>query len=135
MSVQRTDQAMAAAAAEILGDHVNDELRARMRQLPSRLRGSGLAATYVFLMARSQTDDDLGRAYRHLTQQIADYTVEAKLLGEKTPSRLRPEEFLRHVSGASLTNYARLSAEVDLLAGWLSRLADALHTPGPGSGR
>ena len=46
-SVSRVDQAAAGIALRILGDQVNRELRTRMRQLPMRLRGSGLAATYA----------------------------------------------------------------------------------------
>lgn len=140
MSLRRIDQTMAARAAQILEGEVNEQLRTRMRQLPGRLRGSGLAATYAFLMARAAKDDAVARAYERLTLAIAAYTDERRLLADK-PLDLTPEKFLRYLAGASADRYARVAAEIDILAVWLSRLATALYRarkieggagPGPG---
>ncbi|MEU1896856.1 type III-B CRISPR module-associated protein Cmr5 [Nocardiopsis dassonvillei] len=130
----RVDQRLARVAHDILPPQVSQELRTRMRQLPSRLRGGGLAATYAFILSKSKNDpkDSLGYAYHRLAAKIAEHVAERKLLGDLDPD-IDQREFMHALSEADTRRYARVSAEVDALAVWLSRLADAYYE-GPKAG-
>lgn len=119
---RRVDQHMAQAANKILGTSVSAEVRSRMRQLPSRLRGGGLVATYAFLLSKSDSHE-VGQAYAKLTEGIPKHIVERGLIS----GGLTRENFLERISNLSIPEYARITAEIDLLAVWLSRLASAIH--------
>ncbi|MDA2807781.1 type III-B CRISPR module-associated protein Cmr5 [Nocardiopsis suaedae] len=122
----RIDQELAATAYEILPQKVTKEVRTRMRQLPSRLRGGGLAATYAFICARANdSKDKLQQAYGLLADKIAQRLADRRILGKAGDTMTR-QECLRHLAGATPIEYARASAEIDALAIWLSRLSDAL---------
>ncbi|WP_017622013.1 type III-B CRISPR module-associated protein Cmr5 [Nocardiopsis chromatogenes] len=132
---ERIDQELAAIAYEILPEKVTKEVRTRMRQLPSRLRGGGLAASYAFICARaneskadgSKNDSkaQLGRAYGLLADKIAQRLADQRILGKAGDTMTR-QQCLRHLADATPMEYARASAEIDALAIWLSRLSDAL---------
>ncbi|MFB8762226.1 type III-B CRISPR module-associated protein Cmr5 [Nocardiopsis alba] len=125
--VSRVDQAAAGIALRILGDQVNRELRTRMRQLPMRLRGSGLAATYAFVLSKADPRGDrLAQAYHRLAAEIAKQISEQQLLSGTSKQQMTPHEFLRALSEADVHDYARVSVEVEILAVWLSRLSEAL---------
>lgn len=132
--VKRVDQGMAEAAAAILGDRVDEATRTRMRQLPQRLRGSGLAATYAFLLAKGAGSGDVAAAYRKLARGIAQRVAEEGLLPVDGSAQDLERQFLQRLTQADLTRYARVSAEVDALAVWLSRLAEALRPDSSGGG-
>ncbi|MFE1100410.1 type III-B CRISPR module-associated protein Cmr5 [Nocardiopsis alba] len=124
--VSRVDQAAAGIAFRILGEQVNRELRTRMRQLPMRLRGSGLAATYAFVLSKADPRGDrLAQAYHRLAAHVAEQIADRQLLSG-TSRKMTPHEFLRALSEADVHDYARVSVEVEILAVWLSRLAEAL---------
>ncbi|MDT0326988.1 type III-B CRISPR module-associated protein Cmr5 [Nocardiopsis lambiniae] len=131
-SVQRLDQELSGLALKILGRRVSKDLRTRMRQLPSRLRGGGLAATYAFVLSKADPNPakELGYAYHQLAVKIAEHVCHRRLLGGNG-TVLPPKRFLEALSSATPAQYARACAEVDALATWLSRLADALHEPAP----
>jgi len=133
-SVSRIDQAAAGIAFRILGDHVNQDLRTRMRQLPLRLRGSGLASTYSFILSKADPrGDSLAQAYHRLAAKVAEHVAERHLLSG-TSRKMTPNEFLRALSKANVHDYARVTIEVEILSVWLSRLAEALHEEGKQSG-
>lgn len=122
------DQDLVGIAAEILPAKVGPEVRTRMRQLPSRLRGGGLAATYAFICARAneKKDGELTKAYGLLADRIAQRVAAKGLLREAGESLSR-DDLLRLLATATPSEYARVSAEIDALAIWLSRLSDALR--------
>jgi CRISPR/Cas system CMR-associated protein Cmr5 small subunit len=129
----RVDQGMARLAADMLYDvDISEELRTRYLQLPVMLRTSGLAATYAFLVAKSSDTSGIGRAH----QKVAD-GIRTHLTGTPPP--------LVHMQGttnlalvralAELSDpvaYTRATAEVEALAGWLKRLAEAKSRHGAG---
>ncbi|MDA2812549.1 type III-B CRISPR module-associated protein Cmr5 [Nocardiopsis sp. RSe5-2] len=122
----RIDQELASIAYEILPERVTKEVRTRMRQLPSRLRGGGLAATYAFICARANDSKaELGQAYGLLADKIAQRLADQRILGKAGDTMTR-QQCLRHLAEATPIEYARASAEIDALAIWLSRLSDAL---------
>ncbi|WP_017593832.1 type III-B CRISPR module-associated protein Cmr5 [Nocardiopsis potens] len=125
---RRVDQNLARIAHEVLPEQVGQELRTRMRQLPSRLRGGGLAATYAFLLSKAKKEpaDELSRAYRLLADKIAAHVAQRRLL-KSAPPEMDSTAFLAELAKAKPAEYARASAEVDALAVWLARLADALR--------
>ncbi|TQN28625.1 CRISPR-associated protein Cmr5 family [Haloactinospora alba] len=143
--VRRLDRGMAEKALRVLRasldenapedaePRVGDTLRTRMRALPQRLHGGGFAATYAFLVAKSNGNDKVARAYRQLSVVIAEHVRQEKLLPDsKGPEKHGdPAWLLRELATNRVTpsQYARLSAEVLQLATWLRRLADALYEP------
>lgn len=133
--VKRVDTQMAALAYQILGDKVSGEVRTRMRQLPGRLRGGGLTATYVYLCSHSGTGTDVERAYTQLALTIPDYVAKHRLI-PGGPEQMSPPDFLQELTSMSPTTYTRISLQVEALAGWLSRLATALvaTSPAPATG-
>lgn len=125
-AARRLDQAAAGIAFRILGETVSPELRTRMRQLPMRLRGSGLAATYAFVLSKADPHGDkLAQAYHRLAEQVASHIADQGMLSG-TGRQMTPHRFLQALSEADVHDYARVSAEVETLAVWLSRLAEAL---------
>ena len=120
MSARRVDQGMAAAAVGILPAEVTKEVRTRYRQLPVMVRAAGLAATYAFLVAKSD-DKELGRAYRSVADGIRAHLDRRSLL-TGVSDNLKVVGALATLDAA---DYARASREIEALAGWLSRLADA----------
>lgn len=124
----RVDQGLARVAHDILPPVVGKELRTRMRQLPSRLRGSGLAATYAFILSKAENDpkDPLALAYHRLAEKIAAHVSDRRLLGDQRAD-LDQRGFMEALSEAGPGQYAQVSAEIDALAIWLSRLADAYY--------
>ena len=133
MTVHRVDQGMAAAAARLLPDKVDKELRTRYRQLRVMLHTAGLAATYAFIASKAGDTDDaatpagqdsLARAYRDtaagIRAQLADlgvFSSDVRQMGVL--------EFMTELGGMDSVRYARASAEASAFVGWLSRLADA----------
>ncbi len=79
MSVQRIDQGMATAAAELLPEHVDKELRTRCRHLRVMLNTAGLAATYAYLAAKSGSQTSLERAYRDVAESMRERLEDAGL--------------------------------------------------------
>ncbi len=131
MTLRRVDQAMAAGASRILeGVRVGPELRTRFRQLPVMVRTSGFAATYAYLVAKSDPDSELGIAYGQAATGIREHLDTRNLLripaGAEPPAE-RNQLLVAALGSLSVTAYVRASAEVELLAGWLSRLADAKY--------
>ncbi|MDA2805410.1 type III-B CRISPR module-associated protein Cmr5 [Nocardiopsis suaedae] len=127
----RLDQAMAAQAARILPDTGTDveaakTLRTRMRQLPLRLRSTGFVAAFAFIHSKSGDTTAVARAYRDLRDLLIRRIAEEELLEGLTP-HTTPAEFLRALSEADATAYARITTEADMVAGWLSRIADARY--------
>ncbi|MFV2194986.1 type III-B CRISPR module-associated protein Cmr5 [Nocardiopsis sp. LOL_012] len=123
---RRVDQSMAGVAHRILGDHVTPELRTRMRQLPMRLRGSGLAATYAFVLSKADArGNELEKAYHRLAERVAAHVADRGLL-TGAGRRTDPQRFLAALADADVHDYARISVEVEALSVWLSRLAEAL---------
>lgn len=125
----RIDQSMATRAAEVLNLPVTTpdlakRVRTRMRQLPMRVRSSGLAATFAFIDSKSDGTDTIAQAYTRLRGAIIGHVGERGLLPGLEPDAA-PEEFLRLLALAETAAYSRVTAEIDLLAGWLSRIADA----------
>ncbi|KUP98587.1 type III-B CRISPR module-associated protein Cmr5 [Thermobifida cellulosilytica] len=127
---ERVDQEMVRQAEKVIGPVVPDpqlakRLHTRMRQFPMRLRSSGLAAAFAFAESRSGDGDHLERAYKRLCEAIVQHVRSRHLLelGDRPTAR----DFLVALSEADLVTYSRVSAEVDLLAGWLSRIADARY--------
>jgi CRISPR/Cas system CMR-associated protein Cmr5 small subunit len=123
--VRRIDQDMASAAAELLPAEVTQELRTRYRQLRIMLRTAGLAATYAFIAAKAGEGTSLAEAYRKAGQGIGDRLADAGLIQASAQRDARA--FLAALGGMSAVEYARASAEAAALAGWLSRLADAVY--------
>jgi len=111
---------MAAAAAEIL-QPVEPELRTRYLQLPVMVRTAGLAATYAYLVAKSDATP-LGRAYEAVADGIRSYLVDR---GRLLPGVTQNDQVVPALAGLSAADYARASVEVESLAGWLRRLAEA----------
>ncbi|MCK9874108.1 type III-B CRISPR module-associated protein Cmr5 [Nocardiopsis dassonvillei] len=128
--VKRVDTQMAALAYQVLGEEVTGEVRTRMRQLPGRLRGGGLTATYVYLHNHSGTGNDVERAYGALARAIADHVAGHRLI-PGGPAQMTPTVFLQQLTTISPTTYTRISLQIEALAGWLSRLATALAPPPP----
>ncbi|MBA9007291.1 type III-B CRISPR module-associated protein Cmr5 [Thermomonospora cellulosilytica] len=123
---RRIDQEMAAAASNLITGQVDQELRTRYRQLPVRLRTAGLAATYAFIASKANGTDRLAAAYRSAAEGIRRRLVEQGLLAGdwRTMTARDVLDQLGHMDAAA---YARASAEVAALTGWLSRLADAMY--------
>ncbi len=123
---RRIDQGMAAAAASLLdGRRVNPELRSRYRQLSAMFHAAGLAATYAFIAAKAGEQDDLAQAYRDVGQAIGTRLADLNLL-PPSARQLDVRAVLAALGGMDAVEYARASAEAAALAGWLSRLADAV---------
>ncbi|MFL1378497.1 MULTISPECIES: type III-B CRISPR module-associated protein Cmr5 [unclassified Nocardiopsis] len=137
----RVDQGMARTAAGLLPEATGDnarELRSRFRHLPVQLHGSGLAATYAFLAARSNSasSERLTQAYGAVAQQIRTHLAEKGLV----PDTLAREEgpgahrtMLAVLGDMDRATYARAGREVAVLFSWLRRLADAVY-PSTGQG-
>ncbi|HET9894935.1 MAG TPA: type III-B CRISPR module-associated protein Cmr5 [Streptosporangiaceae bacterium] len=124
---RRVDQRMAAVAAELLdGQDVNSELRTRYRQLSAMFHGAGLAATYAFIAAKAGEKNDLALAYRRAGEAIGKRLAELGLL-PASAAQLDVRAVMPALGDLDAVQYARASAEATALAGWLSRLADALH--------
>jgi CRISPR type III-B/RAMP module-associated protein Cmr5 len=119
--VRRVDQHMAAAAGRMLPPTISESLRTRYRQLPVMVRTSGLAATVAFLVAKSD-EKELGRAYRLVADGIRAYLEHNHDFGGALAGN---EALLTELASMPPAGYARAAAEVELLAGWLSRLAEA----------
>lgn len=122
----RFDQAMARAAAGMLPPVVTGTLRTRYRQLPVMLRTSGLAATLAYLVGKTD-EKELGIAYGLVASGIRKHLTDHHIVGPApagTP--LQANMWLLTKLGELPTaGYARAAAQVEALAGWLSRLADA----------
>jgi CRISPR-associated protein Cmr5 len=121
MTARRIDQHMAQAAATMLPDTIDQELRTRYRQLPMMVRTAGLAATYAYLVGKSDTSTSLGRAYLDLATGIRAYLTRPGTAGQASSNA----DMLRSLGDMRPADYARAAIEVELLAVWLSRLADA----------
>lgn len=133
MTIHRVDQGMAVAAARILPETVDKELRTRYRQLPMMLHTAGLAATYAFIAARAKgldgdpspdRGDKLSRAYAAAAAGIREQLHGTGLFTSDV-RRMGAREFLGALGGMDPVQYARASAEAAAFVGWLSRLADA----------
>jgi CRISPR/Cas system CMR-associated protein Cmr5 small subunit len=139
MSARRVDQEMAAAAADMLVSATEltsaeqKALRTRYRQLRIMLHGAGLAATYAFVAAKAGSGSALDRAYAEAASGIRVRLRHLRLLAGDE-ARLDPKEILRQLGKMDGIQYARASAEVTALVGWLSRLADACYEGGSDDG-
>ncbi|GAA0405418.1 hypothetical protein GCM10009541_55830 [Micromonospora gifhornensis] len=114
---------MAAAAAAMLADTIDRPLRTRYRQLPVQLRMSGLAATYAYLLGKSNATE-LGQAYHQVADGIRIHLTTGSGLVDAAEADTN-EKLLHALATLDASAYARASAEVQALAGWLSRLAEA----------
>jgi CRISPR/Cas system CMR-associated protein Cmr5 small subunit len=135
MSFRRVDQGLAEAAARLLPrpgdreDRVERELRTRYRQLRIMLHGAGLAATYAFIMAKANAESGaLADAYGKAAAGIRGRLVELGLISAD-PAMAGPRDVLAQLASLDAVGYARATAEAAALAGWLSRLADAIYQP------
>jgi CRISPR-associated protein (Cas_Cmr5) len=119
--MNRVDQDLAVRAAAALGDQkVDDELRSVLRSLPVMVRINGLAMTCAYLLSRSSAQDDpYGRAATALLKDCAD------AVGIVPDPR--PVETLNAIAALDGQRYLIAERHGRLLAGWLSRLGDALH--------
>lgn len=128
MSVRRVDQDSAAAAADLLPQNVKPqqgkELRTRYRQLRAMLHGTGLAATYAFVVSKASGDlaESYGKVAAGLQQRLTDRGL---LTGGQ--AKMEPADVLRQLGTMDSVRYGRASAEAAALLGWLSRLADATY--------
>jgi hypothetical protein len=113
-----------AAAGLLLHVKIDKDLRTRYGQLRVMLHGSGLAATYAFVAAKSGTGNARENAYRKVGRGICDRLAARGLL-TADPETVTPAEMLTVLSAMGATEYARASADIAALFGWLSRLADA----------
>ena len=128
MSVRRIDQDMAATAARMLPGTVDKELRTRYRQLRSMLHQAGLAATYAFVASKATGAGKLPDAYRSVAEGIRERLGTLDVLtGDPTSATHR--DVFEALGKTGAPEYARASAEVAALTGWLSRLADAVYVP------
>ncbi|RKS07010.1 CRISPR-associated protein Cmr5 family [Nocardiopsis sp. Huas11] len=127
-TAKRLDNQMAGLAYQILQPGFTLEVRTRMRQLPARLRGGGLAATYAFILSHSGQANAVEKAYTRLAEVIARYVAEHRLIPDG-PEQMDPYLFLEQLSKSKMTptTYTRISLRVEALAGWMSRLSDALE--------
>lgn len=125
-AVHRVDQRMAGVAAAMLPERITPELRTRYRQLPVMVRTSGLAGAYAFLIAKSDQQTELGRAYGKVASGIRSHLIERRLISD-TSSGGSNHSVLAALAGMQPQEYAQAAAETELLAGWLSRLAEAKH--------
>ena len=125
MSVRRTDQDLAATAADLLPHPVTKELRTRYRALPVMLHTSGLAATYAYVAAKANGDGALAEAYRKVARGIRDRLHSQCLLTSEQVTDDRT--VLRALGELDTQTYMRAAAEVTALTTWMSRLADALY--------
>ncbi len=124
---RRIDQQMAAVAAGVLqGKEVNRELRTRYRQLSAMFHAAGLAATYAFIAAKAGEQNNLAQAYRDVGKAIGERLADLNLV-PASARQLDVRAVLAELGGMDAVTYARASAEATALAGWLSRLADALY--------
>jgi CRISPR/Cas system CMR-associated protein Cmr5 small subunit len=132
MSVRRVDQNMAAAAAGILPPAAEltgadqKALRTRYRQLRVMLHTAGLAATYAFVASKAGDHGALDLAYKQAAKGIREQLASRHLL-TSGPAGTDAREVLRQLGEMDGMRYARASAEVASLMGWLSRLADACY--------
>ncbi len=132
MTVQRIDQGMAVAAARVLPDKVDKELRTRYRQLRAMLHRAGLAATYAFIASKAGGGDDggpgetdkLSGAYRNAALAIRQQLSDRGLLAGDARN-MSVQDVLKELGEMDPVRYARASAEASAFVGWLSRLADA----------
>lgn len=133
--MRRIDQDMATTAAGLLPQATGDnakELRSRFRHLPIQLHGSGLAATYAFIAARSNSasSERLTQAYRDVARQIRAHLADKGLVPESLVSAEEPgvhRAMLSALGGMDWATYARAGREVAILFSWLRRLADAVY--------
>lgn len=133
--MRRIDQGMSTIAAgllpEVTGDNAK-ELRSRFRHLPIQLHGSGLAATYAFIAARSNStsSERLTQAYRDVARQIRAHLADKGLVSESLVSGEEPgvhRAMLSALGDMDWATYARAGREVAVLFTWLRRLADAVY--------
>jgi len=130
---RRVDQGMAYAASSMLPDTIDKDLRTRYRQLPIMVRTAGLAATMAFLVAKSDEKTDLGRAYqrvatgirKHLSAGPRTAVSGLSAAGDTVGAAKANESLLAALAAMRPGEYARAAAEAEMLACWLSRLADA----------
>jgi CRISPR/Cas system CMR-associated protein Cmr5 small subunit len=129
--VRRIDQEMAAAASALITGDVDRELRTRYRHLRVMLRTAGLAATYAYIAAKATGNDArLAAAYRDAATGIRQRLAEQGLISGDWRA-MTAQQVLAQLGGMDAIGYARASAEVAALTGWLSRLADAMYKPSP----
>lgn len=126
MTAVRLDQGMAAIAAGMLEETIGRDLRTRYRQLPIMLRTGGLATTYAYIIGKTDAST-LGRAYGKVAGGIREHVNIRRLVEFRVESDL---DLLTAFGEMSVTDYLRASAEVEALAGWLSRLSEARYQAG-----
>jgi CRISPR-associated protein (Cas_Cmr5) len=90
------------------------------------LRTAGLAATYAYLVAKSD-DTELGRAYQKVADGIRRHLTERSRLVRPVGSN---RELIAKLAELPAADYVRAAAEVELLAGWLRRLGEAEYRAG-----
>lgn len=133
--MRRIDQEMAATAAGLLPEATGDnakELRSRFRHLPVQLHDSGLAATYAFIAARSNSasSERLTQAYRDVARQIRTHLADKGLIPDGLVGAEEPgvhRAMLSALGDMDWATYARAGREVAVLFSWLRRLADAVY--------
>jgi CRISPR/Cas system CMR-associated protein Cmr5 small subunit len=136
VTATRIDQDMAAAAAAMLPPKVDKELRTRYRQLRMMLHNAGLAATYAYIAAKSNDPSATGHpqraplpaAYRLVAEGIRTRLGRLGLL-DGDPANASHSHVLKRLGEIDTAVYLRASTEITQLAGWLSRLADAMYQP------
>jgi CRISPR-associated protein Cmr5 len=94
--------------------------------MPIMVRTAGLAASYAYFVAKSD-DSELGRAYQMVADGVRAHLTERSRLVEPVASNRDLVVKLAHLSAG---DYVRAATEVELLAGWLSRLGDAAFKAG-----
>jgi len=132
---RRLDQDLAKAATRILRREgsgelrtISPDLRTRYRQLPTMVRLSGLAATVAYLVSKSgktgSSKSDLEQAYTAVVDGIRARLQEQGYHLGAAPLNSNDALVLR-LADLPPGEYARASAEIEALAIWLSRLAEA----------
>ncbi|MBN1172680.1 MAG: type III-B CRISPR module-associated protein Cmr5 [Micromonosporaceae bacterium] len=132
-TMRRLDQGMALAAAEILPASISRDLRTRYRQLPIMVRMSGLAATTAYLVSKSGKPggrNELETAYHDLATGIRKRLTAGYDLGWGGREQTN-EALVARLAELPASEYARASVEVQALATWLSRLAEARYKAQP----
>ena len=127
-TLRRIDQDMARAATGILQEVITADLRTRHRPLPTMVRMSGLPATVAYLVSKSGKSggsrNPLERAYHDLATGIRERLTTGYELGWGRSAQTN-EGLVARLAELPAGEYDRASAEVEALATWLSRLAEA----------
>lgn len=131
--IRGVDQDWALAAARALPDPLTKEQRTRFRTLRTMLRTSGLATTYAFIAAKSDSHTPVGLAYDQTRALIEEHLADADLGLLRSDTR-GARGILAQLGDLSPAAYLLATRTASGLLDWLARLAEAvLPTTSDGS--